>query len=93
MYNKFTCKDDKIIDPIFKGFYHFNGGNAETSAGIFEQSKGARNQVGIGLTIRPARLHRLAELIPGLLKSLKIPSQLTNTGSFDKGPQIRFDKF
>jgi hypothetical protein len=38
---------------------------------------GARKRVGIGLSYRPARLHRLAELIPcesilGLLKSLKI---------------------
>jgi hypothetical protein len=33
---------------------------------------GARNRVGIGLSYWPARLHRLAELIPGLLKSLKI---------------------
>jgi hypothetical protein len=45
------------------------------SAGILEQSMGARNQVGIGLPYRPARLHRLAESIPGLFKSLKIPSQ------------------
>ena len=43
-------------------------------AGILEQSMGARNRVGIGLSHRPARLHRLAESIPGLLKSLKIPS-------------------
>ncbi len=38
----------------------------------------AGNQVGIGLSYRLARLHRLAgsplKLIPGLLKSLKIPS-------------------
>jgi hypothetical protein len=34
------------------------------SAGIFEQSMGARNQVGIGFSYRPARLHRLAESIP-----------------------------
>ncbi len=34
---------------------------------------GDRNQVGIGLLYRPARLRRLAESIPGLLKSLKIP--------------------
>ncbi len=33
-------------------------------AGIFKQSLGARNRVGIGLSYRPARLHRLAELIP-----------------------------
>ncbi len=45
------------------------------SAGILEQSMGAGNQVGIRLSYRPARLHRLAESIPGLLKSLKIPSQ------------------
>ncbi len=33
-----------------------------------------RNPVGVGLSYRPARLHRLVESIPGLLKSLKIPS-------------------
>jgi hypothetical protein len=35
-----------------------------TSAGICEQSMGARNRVGIGLSDRPARLHSLAELVP-----------------------------
>jgi hypothetical protein len=42
-----------------------------SNAGIIEQSMGARNQVGIGLSYRPARLHRLAESIPwnGLLGS------------------------
>ncbi len=34
------------------------------SAGIFKQSMGARNRVGLGFSYRPARLHRLAELIP-----------------------------
>jgi hypothetical protein len=33
-------------------------------AGIFKQSMGARSQGGIGLSYRPARLHRLAEFIP-----------------------------
>jgi hypothetical protein len=33
-------------------------------AGIFKESMGARNQGGIGLSYRPARLHRLAEFIP-----------------------------
>jgi hypothetical protein len=33
-------------------------------AGIFKKSMGARNRGGIGLPYRPARLHRLAELIP-----------------------------
>jgi hypothetical protein len=32
-------------------------------AGILEQSMGPRKQVGIGLSYRPARLHRLAELM------------------------------
>jgi hypothetical protein len=41
------------------------------SAGILEQSIGARNRVGIALSYRPGmRLHRLAESIPGLHKSL-----------------------
>jgi hypothetical protein len=33
-------------------------------AGIFKQSMGARHRVEIGLSYRPARLHRLAEFIP-----------------------------
>ncbi len=32
-------------------------------AGIFEQSMGTRNRVGIGLSYQPARLHMLAKLI------------------------------
>jgi hypothetical protein len=42
--------------------------------GIFKQSVGDRNRVGIGLSYRSAKLHRLAELIPGnqFLGSLKI---------------------
>jgi hypothetical protein len=42
------------------------------SAGILEQSMGARNQVGMGLSYRLVRQHRLAESIPGLLKNLKL---------------------
>ncbi len=36
----------------------------QTSAGIFKQSMGASNRVGIGLSYRAARLHRLAKFIP-----------------------------
>jgi hypothetical protein len=36
----------------------------DVSAGIFKKSMGARNQGGIGLSYRPARLHRPAEFIP-----------------------------
>jgi hypothetical protein len=35
-----------------------------TRAGIFKKTMGARHRVGIGLSYRPARLHRLAELMP-----------------------------
>ncbi len=41
-------------------------------AGFFKQSIEARNGVRIGLSYRPASLHRLAKLIPGLLKRFKI---------------------
>ncbi len=46
----------------------------ECRAGIFEHSMGAWNRVGIGLSYRPARLQRLAELIPSIrfLGSLKV---------------------
>jgi hypothetical protein len=45
---------------------------SENSAGIFKQSMGARNR--IGLPYRPARLHCLAELVPWnqFLGSLKV---------------------
>jgi hypothetical protein len=36
----------------------------QAGAGIIEQSMGARNGVGIGLSNRPARLHSLAKSIP-----------------------------
>jgi hypothetical protein len=47
-----------------------------SSACIFKESVGARNRVGIGLSYRPARLHRLAEFVPwnrflGVIKVLK----------------------
>ncbi len=44
------------------------------SAGIFKQSIGARNRVGIGMSYRSARLHSLAELVPWnrFLGSLKV---------------------
>ncbi len=45
-----------------------------SSAGIFKQSMGARNRVGIGLSYRPTRLHSLAELVSWnrFLASLKV---------------------
>jgi hypothetical protein len=51
-----------------------------TRAWIFKKSMGARNRGGIGLSYRPARLHRLAEFIPwnrflGSINVLKIRAQ------------------
>ncbi len=37
-------------------------------AGIFQQTMGARNRVGTGLSYRPARLHSLADLVLGVKK-------------------------
>jgi hypothetical protein len=46
---------------------------------ILEQFMGARNRVEIGLSYWPARLHRLAELIPPL--KFKIPALDSKLGS------------
>jgi hypothetical protein len=59
--------------------------NLNLTAGIFKQSLGARNRVGIGLSYRPTRLDSLAEFfssesILGLLKSLKIRALDSNPG-------------
>ncbi len=45
--------------------------NEDFSAGILEQSVGARirNRVGKGLSYRPARLHRLADRYDNLVPS------------------------
>jgi hypothetical protein len=63
----------KIANTVFKYL---------PSAGILDQSIGARNLVEIGLSYRHARIHRLA----GLLKSLKISSQATKAGESIPGP-------
>ncbi len=47
------------IPPSIHGIY-----DIFSRAGIFKKYMGARNQGGIGLSYRPARLHRLAEFIP-----------------------------
>jgi hypothetical protein len=52
---------------------------------IFKQSMRARNQVGIGLSYRPARLRRLPEFIPWnqFHKRLKKRAQATKAGGID----------
>ncbi len=54
------------ISPHLHGSY-----SSLFCARTLEQSMGARNRVVIGLSYRPARLHRLAESIPGIRKNLK----------------------
>ncbi len=45
-------------------FSFYSANQLISSAGIFKQYMGARNQVGIGLSYQPARLHSLVELVP-----------------------------
>jgi hypothetical protein len=49
--------------------------NYTSSAGILEQSMGARNRIRLELSYRPARLYGLAESLARLLKSLQIRAQ------------------
>ncbi len=67
-------------------YWYINGQGPVASAGIFKQSMGARNRVGIGLSYRPASLHSVAELgssesILGILKSLTIRPLYCGQGS------------
>jgi hypothetical protein len=50
------------IFRIMKDYLKNRGCKAR--AGIFKKSMEARHRVGIGLSYRPARLYRLAELVP-----------------------------
>ncbi len=47
-----------------KTTFHWSPSFSVVCAGIFKQSMGARNRVGIGLSYRPARLHLLTEMSP-----------------------------
>jgi hypothetical protein len=68
-----------VVESIPKQAYNARNSSlilATTSAGVLEQSMGATNRVGIELSYRPGRMHRLAESIPGLLEGLEMPSQV-----------------
>ncbi len=62
----------EVAVPFNSNIYTFS--SRHTCAGIFKQSMGTRNRVGIGLSYQPTRLHRVAELIPWnrFLASLKV---------------------
>jgi hypothetical protein len=57
-----------FLDHLLRGCTLFGRQTARRRpapcTGIFKQSMGARNRVGIGLSFRPARLYSLVELIP-----------------------------
>ncbi len=54
----------RLLPREFLGYQRNWQGESAFRAGIFKKSMGARHRVGIGLSYRPARLHRLAELMP-----------------------------
>jgi len=66
------CSTSKVV--FSDTFIEIFGCRVLFCPGILEQSMGARNQVGIGLLYRPARLPRMAELIlwNRFLGSLKV---------------------
>jgi hypothetical protein len=66
-----------FLQCTFTNVWHICFSTKETSdscAGIFKQSMGDSNRVGIWLLYQPAWLHRVAELIPWnrFLGSLKV---------------------
>jgi hypothetical protein len=67
LYNRVLSTLDGRVH-IYKVNWHsilqLAGRDKSTRAGILKKSMGARHRVGIGLSYRPARLHRLAEFIP-----------------------------
>jgi hypothetical protein len=86
----FPHKSNYFLSPSF-GFLsisysvEFNYSSLGTYVGILEQSMGARNRVGIGLSYRSARLHRLAERLHRLaeienrfLGSLKVKNTVSS---------------
>jgi hypothetical protein len=52
-----------VLCPLFQGDGGTGRAFRSSRAGIFKKSMGTRNRGGIGLSYRPARLHRLAEFI------------------------------
>ncbi len=67
IFKSSTCHTGRqILSAGRGGVVLFTCYCSTSCAGIFKQSLGARNRVGIWLSYRPARLHRLAELILGI---------------------------
>ncbi len=70
-FNASKCIRSRFCTVLSSPFIHLC---KFTCAGFLVQSMRARKQIEIGFSYRPARLQRLAESIPGLRKSLKIPA-------------------
>jgi hypothetical protein len=64
MYFRFRPSKAKSIGNFLTNRQNAVKRVQEILAGIFKKSMGARNQGRIGISYRPARLHRLEELIP-----------------------------
>jgi hypothetical protein len=81
----FPCQELRIwpqifIDTKYTGpknaqelLFFFSSSGLKASAGILEQSAGARNRVGIGLSYRPTSLHRLAGRYDNSVHTLFLP--------------------
>ncbi len=76
----------RYLGQVVSGFFRFSNNYSilyslcVACSGILEQSIGARNREGIGLSDRPARPHRLVESIPwkrflGSLRGFQIRAQ------------------
>ncbi len=55
---------DAMAKVVFAEYDRGNTAGILCSAGIFKEPMGSENRGGIGLSYRPASLHRLAEIIP-----------------------------
>jgi hypothetical protein len=86
---KITEKENNVVKNIFQKqlgkWIEFRVGNVTSPELEFLNNLWARNRVGIGLSYRPARLHRLAEFIPWnrFLGSMFSTLKITGTGPTD----------
>ncbi len=74
VYGVKGINSEESIPPVWESIPGLLKMFTKSRAGIFKQSMGARNRVGIGLSYRPAKLHRLAEILPWnrFLGSIKV---------------------
>jgi hypothetical protein len=64
IYNCEPSLPNPTIKQVIPTRNYIKTDTAQSELGFLNSLWGARNRVGIGLSYRPARLHRLAEFIP-----------------------------